>query len=85
MTESEVEGPLTCRRQMSLRSGDVGGPTFKTFSAEVIRGCTAPAAPMPTRPQAQGKTHGETVSLRIELAAYFRRPNLWTGSSASNS
>ena len=23
----------------------------------------------------QGKTHGETVSLHIELAAYFRRPN----------
>jgi Tfp pilus assembly protein PilO len=23
----------------------------------------------------KGKTHGETVSLRIELAAYFRRPN----------
>ncbi|MEO7539041.1 MAG: hypothetical protein ABIV21_03370 [Pyrinomonadaceae bacterium] len=23
----------------------------------------------------QGKTHGETVTLRIEMAAYFRRPN----------
>lgn len=23
----------------------------------------------------QGKTHGETVSLRLEMAAYFRRPN----------
>jgi hypothetical protein len=22
-----------------------------------------------------GKTHGETVSLRLEMAAYFRRPN----------
>ncbi len=29
----------------------------------------------PGRPLQQGKTHGETVSLRIELAAYFRRPN----------
>ncbi|MCA1589492.1 MAG: type II secretion system protein M [Acidobacteria bacterium] len=27
----------------------------------------------PARPR--GRTHGETVSLRIELAAYFRRPN----------
>jgi hypothetical protein len=35
----------------------------------------APAAAAPSRPQQQGKTHGETVSLRIELAAYFRRPN----------
>jgi hypothetical protein len=24
----------------------------------------------------QGKTHGETVSLRLEMAAYFRRPTL---------
>jgi hypothetical protein len=28
-------------------------------------------APTPSK----GKTHGETVSLRIEMAAYFRRPN----------
>ena len=28
----------------------------------------------PTRPKDQGKMHGETVSLHIELAAYFRRP-----------
>ncbi len=34
-----------------------------------------PTAPAPTRARPQGKTHGETVSLRIELAAYFRRPN----------
>ena len=27
------------------------------------------------RPRPQGKTHGETVSLHIEMAAYFRRPN----------
>lgn len=26
-------------------------------------------------PKPQGKTHGETVSLHIEMAAYFRRPN----------
>jgi Tfp pilus assembly protein PilO len=26
--------------------------------------------------QPRGKTHGETVSLRLELAAYFRRPNV---------
>ncbi len=39
----------------------------------------APAAPAPVRPQQQGKTHGEIVSLRIELAAYFRRPNFAPG------
>lgn len=29
-----------------------------------------------TQRKSQGKMHGETVSLRIELAAYFRRPNM---------
>ncbi len=30
----------------------------------------------PTAPRApRGKTYGETVSLRLEMAAYFRRPN----------
>jgi hypothetical protein len=29
----------------------------------------------PTPTPNKGKTHGETVSLRIEMAAYFRRPN----------
>jgi hypothetical protein len=32
-----------------------------------------PAQPRPK--SARGKTHGETVSLRLEMAAYFRRPN----------
>ena len=33
--------------------------------------------PAPVRVQTgpRGKTHGETVSLRLEMAAYFRRPN----------
>lgn len=35
-----------------------------------------PASVQPQAPsRQQGKTHGETVSLHIELAAYFRRPN----------
>jgi len=35
-----------------------------------------PALPnqAPVRPRPKGKTHGEIVSLRIEMAAYFRRP-----------
>ena len=35
------------------------------------------AAPAPVRVQSgpRGKTHGEVVSLRLEMAAYFRRPN----------
>jgi hypothetical protein len=36
-----------------------------------------PAGPVPDRVSAatRGKTHGETVTLRLEMAAYFRRPN----------
>lgn len=37
-----------------------------------------PVQPVQQQPQAEankGKTHGETVSLRLEMAAYFRRPN----------
>jgi Tfp pilus assembly protein PilO len=32
-------------------------------------------AARPQQPGNKGKTHGETVSLRLEMAAYFRRPN----------
>ena len=42
-----------------------------------IRGPVQPVQ-QPQQPQAdvnKGKTHGETVSLRLEMAAYFRRPN----------
>ena len=34
-----------------------------------------PSAPVRTQAGPRGKTHGETVSLRLEMAAYFRRPN----------
>jgi hypothetical protein len=27
------------------------------------------------RPRPKGRVHGETVSLHIEMAAYFRRPS----------
>jgi len=30
--------------------------------------------PQNQQPRVRGKTHGETVSLRLEMAAYFRRP-----------
>lgn len=40
-------------------------PPFQTTTAT-----TTAAAPKAAR----GKTHGETVSLRLEMAAYFRRP-----------
>ncbi len=56
------------------------GPIANTGPVDPNRsfpGVNDPSAQVqaPGRPQQKGKTHGETVSLRIELAAYFRRPN----------
>jgi hypothetical protein len=42
-------------------------------------GATQPASTQP-----KGKTHGETVALRIEMAAYFRRPNFTAQPTLSN-
>ena len=59
----------------------VSGPSYSTSDG---RGFIRPGSgmqPMPMQPQQpqakakQGKMHGETVSLHIEMAAYFRRPN----------
>jgi len=46
------------------------------YGAPIIPGQNAVQPPAQSRPKpARGKTHGETVSLRLEMAAYFRRPN----------
>lgn len=53
-----------------------GGPS--SDAAFGIPGIGNPAGPGPVRvPSAapRGKTRGDTVSLRLEMAAYFRRPN----------
>ena len=50
-------------------------PTFGGPNGQGVQGPNGQTAQAPARLQAQGKTHGEIVSLRIELAAYFRRPN----------
>lgn len=51
----------------------LGNPTTKGFPA----GFNQPVGPgqVQTPARQKGKTHGETVSLHIEMAAYFRRPN----------
>ena len=52
--------------------GPVMNPNFPSgFQNGPMGGQTAPAAP-----RDRGKTHGEVVSLRLEMAAYFRRPNM---------
>ena len=53
-------------------------PSFGRPDPRGFPGMSNPSAGAPvqmTKPRPQGKTHGEIVSLRIELAAYFRRPN----------
>ncbi len=42
----------------------------------------APQNPVGRSARQQGKTHGETVSLHIELAAYFRRPGTSAATAA---
>lgn len=49
----------------------LAGPNASGFSNQPGAGTN----PAQTRVAPKGKVHGETVSLRIEMAAYFRRPN----------
>ena len=57
--------PTDAQRQNNPSAGQAGpvDPNNPTGSV----GATPPAR--------RGKTHGEIVSLRLEMAAYFRRPN----------
>lgn len=48
-------------------------PNFSSSTAAGIPGQSGAA--QATNKRVKGKTRGETVSLRIEMAAYFRRPN----------
>lgn len=41
-----------------------------------------PGQALSQQPDAKGKTHGEIVALRLEMAAYFRRPNFVPMSTA---
>jgi hypothetical protein len=55
------------------------GQPFPSNTMRVVDPRTGRVTVQPPQPQPvarpQGKTHGETVSLRLEMAAYFRRPN----------
>lgn len=58
-----------------LASAQTGGPNAPGFGG-VVNPQTGRQPIQPQQPSVQrGKMHGETVSLRLELAAYFRRPN----------
>jgi hypothetical protein len=68
-------------KQNQQQTAQNGGPDAGSFPNKSMTGNPAGFAPAPVDPgqmpgdRQKGKTHGETVSLRIEMAAYFRRPN----------
>ncbi len=60
-------------------------PNFKGQSGQFPAGVNpnfVQTQPQSSQRRSQGKMHGETVSLRIELAAYFRRPNMTSAATA---
>jgi hypothetical protein len=67
--------------QRPAAAAPYNGPTTGMVDPRSIPGYQPPGPMMQQQPvqprtsaRQKGKTHGETVSLRIELAAYFRRP-----------
>ena len=69
------------KEQPNPNAETTGNPMNPGFGIDP-RGMPMRTNPAPVQPQPQdkakqqGKTHGETVSLHIELVAYFRRPNI---------
>lgn len=59
------------------QSKDQADPTQAAAMESGFDPTTMPAQALPNLPNSyRGKTHGAIVSLRIEMAAYFRRPSL---------
>lgn len=60
-----------------MNNGMFGANTARPIDPRNPIGPRQPVRPMPqpTVIIPEGKVHGETVSLRLEMAAYFRRPN----------
>lgn len=55
-----------------INSKNIGGRINDTMGGQPMG---PQAQPQPEQRSKKGKMHGEVVSLRIEMAAYFRRPN----------
>jgi hypothetical protein len=70
-TQKQNEQPNPAADVAQINQG-FAGPNAKGFPS-AINPSLVQGQPQVRKPQ--GKTHGETVSLHIEMAAYFRRPN----------
>lgn len=73
-SDTEKEKDLTKPGAQPNIAGNPAGVDPRTMGMPSARGNPA-IAQTSTQPGPKGKTHGETVSLHIEMAAYFRRPN----------
>ncbi|HEY0659013.1 MAG TPA: hypothetical protein VGD05_11095 [Pyrinomonadaceae bacterium] len=73
----EKENTTTQARINSVQISPVNQPAINGGAGFPVQpGQVMVQTPTQPRPKAvSGKTHGETVSLRLEMAAYFRRPN----------
>jgi hypothetical protein len=77
----ELEPSDTRNDQKDAAPQNPAGPAAPYSAAPIINNGMPgfnPAMGQPAAAQAQrprGKTHGEVVSLRLEMAVYFRRPN----------
>jgi hypothetical protein len=63
---------------VSQQPSGVNQPKTNGFPPGTTTNYTQPQTYAPEQTSAKvdrGKTHGETVTLRLELAAYYRRPN----------
>lgn len=69
--EGEDKKDITKPQQASINNVEIAPFQNGVSSNPVL----TQNVPQNQQPRPQGKTRGETVSLRIELAAYFRRPN----------
>jgi hypothetical protein len=75
-TDSEKEGsqPAPAMQAANPAGGkDISGRINSTMGGQPM---IQAVQPQPERRERKGKMHGEIVSLRIEMAAYFRRPNM---------
>lgn len=80
LAPSDTEGQRKPAEQVQNPTAPGAPPMVPTQGPPNSRGGVPVGVnPYQTQPQMvrkpQGKTHGEVVSLRIEMAAYFRRPN----------